>query len=180
MSRLRRLVRCRAGYTLVELLLVLTILGTVLTGLMTAFASGTRAELDLNKRFQAQVNAALALGKLRQEVHCASSISPAGSSASITLTLPSQCTGGGGQVSWCTVASGSQFSLYRQAGATCSSSGKLYTQYLTTGTVFTYTAQSTTSLATLHVDFPVNANPSKTVDRYELADDIVLRNSTRS
>jgi hypothetical protein len=46
--------------------------------------------------------------------------------------------------------------------------------------IFNYTAQSTSSLAKLHVDFPVNVKPSKTVELYELLDDIVLRNSTRS
>jgi len=46
--------------------------------------------------------------------------------------------------------------------------------------IFGYTAQSTASLAKLHVDFPVNVRPAKTVDLYELTDDIVLRNSTRS
>ena len=46
--------------------------------------------------------------------------------------------------------------------------------------VFSYTAQSMSSLANLHVDLPVNVSPSRTVDRYELADDIVLRNSNRS
>jgi len=46
--------------------------------------------------------------------------------------------------------------------------------------IFTYVAQSTSSLAKLHVDFPVNVKPSKSVELYELADDIVLRNSTRS
>ena len=40
--------------------------------------------------------------------------------------------------------------------------------------------RSTTSLALLHVDLPVNLKPSRTVDLYELADDIVLRNSSRS
>jgi hypothetical protein len=35
-------------------------------------------------------------------------------------------------------------------------------------------------LATLHVDIPVNISPAKTVERYELVDDIVLRNSTRT
>ena len=32
----------------------------------------------------------------------------------------------------------------------------------------------------MHVDFPVNVKPVKTVELYELADDVVLRNSTRS
>jgi hypothetical protein len=46
--------------------------------------------------------------------------------------------------------------------------------------IFNYSAQSLTSLAKLGVDFPVNVTPAKTVDLYELTDDIVLRNSTRS
>lgn len=41
-------------------------------------------------------------------------------------------------------------------------------------------AQSLTSLATLRVDFPVNVKPKRTVDVYELVDDIVLRNSSRT
>ena len=46
--------------------------------------------------------------------------------------------------------------------------------------IFNYTAQSTTSLAKLTVDFPVNVKPAKTVELYELMDDLVLRNSSRS
>jgi hypothetical protein len=46
--------------------------------------------------------------------------------------------------------------------------------------VFVYTAGSATSLAKLHVDLPVNLQPSNAVDLYELADDVVLRNSSRS
>ena len=46
--------------------------------------------------------------------------------------------------------------------------------------IFNYTAQSTSSLAKLGVDLPVNVRPSKTVELYELIDSIVLRNSTRS
>ena len=46
--------------------------------------------------------------------------------------------------------------------------------------IFNYTAQSTTSLADLKVDLPVNMRPAKSVELYELIDDIVLRNSTRS
>jgi hypothetical protein len=46
--------------------------------------------------------------------------------------------------------------------------------------IFNYTAQSTSSLAKLHIDLPVNVKPSKTVELYELADDIALRNSSRT
>ena len=38
---------------------------------------------------------------------------------------------------------------------------------------------ATATLARLHVDLPVNVRPTKTVETYELIDDLVLRNSTR-
>jgi prepilin-type N-terminal cleavage/methylation domain-containing protein len=180
MKRLRRLVRAQGGYSLVELMIVMVILTIVLVGLTGGFVEGTKTELSLDRRFQAQMNAGLALSKLRQDVHCSSAITPSGASASITLTQPSYCLGGGGFVSWCTVGSGTSYTLYRQAGSTCGATGKQYAQYLTTGTVFTYTGQSTSSLAKLHIDFPVNVNPSTSVTGYELTDDIVLKNSTRT
>jgi prepilin-type N-terminal cleavage/methylation domain-containing protein len=181
------------GYTLVELLTVLMILGVVMGGLTTVFASATSSEADMNNRFQAQQGARLALDKLRREVHCASSGTPAGSNVSaITLTVPTYCKtySGSTSVTWCTrsVAT-NRYALYRVNGTTCSG-GVKWADYLTptsTATVcsgalcvFNYTGQSTTSLAKLHVDFPVNPKPSRTVDTYELTDDLVLRNSTRS
>ena len=47
------------GYTLVEMLVVMAILGVVISGLTTIFVSGSHAELDLNRRFQAQQQARL-------------------------------------------------------------------------------------------------------------------------
>ncbi|HSC50447.1 MAG TPA: type II secretion system protein [Gaiellaceae bacterium] len=197
MSRLRS----ERGYTLVEMLTVLVIMGVVMGGLTTVFVSATKSESDQNTRFQAQLTARLALDTMRREVHCASVVTPTGSSSSITITLPSwtnpdgtasHCRTGSGQVTWCTrsVAT-NRYALYRVAGSTCSG-GVLWADYLvpsssaaTCGTptalcIFNYTAQSLTSLATLHVDFPVNVKPSRSVDVYELADDIVLRNSSRT
>ena len=188
-----RLLSDESGYTLVELLTVLMILGVVMGGLTTVFASATSSEADMNNRFQAQQGARLALDKLRREVHCASSATPAGSDVSaITLTVPTYCKtySGSASVTWCTRSvSTNRYALYRMNGTTCSG-GVKWADYLipsSTATVcsgalciFNYTAQSTTSLAKLHVDLPVNPKPSRTVDTYELIDDLVLRNSTRS
>ena len=186
MSRLRS----ERGYTLVEMLTVLVIMGVVMGGLTTVFVSATNSESDMNNRFQAQLNARLALDKMRREVHCANVATPTGSSSSVTITLPSYCKTGSGSVTWCTrsVAT-NRYALYRVVGSTCSG-GVLWADYLTpssTATVcsgalciFNYTAQSTSSLAKLSVDFPVNVKPAKTVELYELQDDIVLRNSSRS
>jgi prepilin-type N-terminal cleavage/methylation domain-containing protein len=167
------------GYTLIELLIVLMILASVVGSLTTLFVHASNAELDLNNRFQAQQNARLALDKLRREGHCASQASVA-SSSSVTLTLGSYCPTGNGSVTWCTVGSGTRYALYRKAGGTCNATGVRWADYLTTGAVFAYTAQSTTSLAKLRVDFPINVKPKKSVDSYELVDEIALRNSLRT
>ncbi len=179
-SRLRR---DEGGYSLIELVTVMLILSTILGALTTLFVSSSNSELRLNNRFQAQLNAAIALDRLRKDVHCAQSITPTGAASSITLTQPSQCSGGGGQVSWCTVASGSKYNLYRKqgTGGTCGDTTYVKeAESLTLANVFTFTAQvASTSLAKLHVDIPVNVS-SHSVDQYELADDIVLRNSSRT
>jgi prepilin-type N-terminal cleavage/methylation domain-containing protein len=167
------------GYTVVELLVVMLILGVVMGSLTTLFVHAANAEVDLNNRFQAQQAARLALDKLRRETHCASQASVA-SSTSVTLTLASYCPTGNGSVTWCTVGSGSRYGLYRKTGASCDATGVKWADYLTTGAVFGYTAQSSSSLAKLRVGFPINRKPSKSVESYELVDEIVLRNSTRS
>lgn len=186
MSRLRS----ERGYTLVEMLTVLVIMGVVMGGLTTVFVSATNSETDMNNRFQAQLNARLALDKMRREIHCASVATPTGSSSSVTITLPSYCKTGSGSITWCTrsVAT-NRYALYRVAGSSCSG-GVMWADYLTPSAsattcsgalcIFNYSAQSTTSLAKLNVDLPVNVKPSKTVDLYELQDAIVLRNSSRS
>jgi prepilin-type N-terminal cleavage/methylation domain-containing protein len=180
------------GFTLIELLITMVVMGVVISSLTTLFVTGTNAELDMNNRFQAQVNARLALDKVRREIHCASSASTTGPASSVTITLPSYCKTGSGSITWCTRSNGTnRYALYRVAGATCTGGVKWADFMVSTSTaptcgsptalcVFNYTAQSTSSLAKLGVDFPVNVKPSKTTDTYELKDDIVLRNSTRS
>jgi prepilin-type N-terminal cleavage/methylation domain-containing protein len=190
---MRRRLGAQGGYTLVEMLTVLLILGVVMGGLTTVLASATNADADMNNRFQAQQATRLAMDKLRREIHCSSSATPAATAtSSITLTLPSYCKTYSGSVSvtWCTRnVSTNRYALYRVNGSTCTG-GVKWADFLTptsTATVcsgalcvFNYAAQSATSLAKLHVDFPVNPKPARTVDTYELVDDLVLRNSTRS
>ena len=170
------------GYSLVELLVSMVILATVMGSVTVLFVQASNAEVDLQNRFQAQQAARLALDKLRRETHCASEASAA-TSNSVTLTLASYCPtriGSGTSVTWCTAGSSSRFGLYRKVGTACDATGVRWADYLTTGSVFTYYPQSASSLAKLHVDFPINLRPAKTVDAYELVDDIVLRNSSRT
>jgi prepilin-type N-terminal cleavage/methylation domain-containing protein len=188
MSRLR--LRGERGYTLVEMLVTLVIMGVVMTALTTVFVQASNAEQDMNNRFQAQQSARLALDKMRREVHCASMATPSGLSSSVTLTLPNYCKTGSGSITWCTRnVSTNRYALYRVVGSTCAGGVKWADYLVPTSSatvcsgalcIFTYTDQSTTSLAKLHVDFPVDVKPSKSVDLYELSDDIVLRNSSRA
>jgi len=188
--RLRERLRGEGGYSLIEMLTVLVIMGVVMGGLTTVFSGALKSEVDMNNRFQAQQTARLALDKIRREVHCAKTATPAGATTSITITLSwtrsdgtvFNCKTGSGSVTWCTrsVATG-RYALYRVVGSACGTTGGVkWADYLTLGSVFNYTGQSTASLAKLAVDFPVNVQPSRSVDTYELRNDIVLRNSTRS
>ena len=182
MTRLRRRLACERGYSLIELLQVTAILGVVLTGLTALFLQATKAELDMNRRFQAQQSARLAVDKMRREIHCATGITPVGAitpdgaSSAITVTVPAQCPTAGGTLTNVVydtqlVADG-RYRL-RRAGVTIA-------DYVRVGVVFTYTAPSTASLGKLHLDLPINIQPPGSGSNWELKADMVLRNTTRS
>ncbi len=190
-TRLRRRLGSEAGYTLMELLVTMVILGIVLASITGLFSSGLRAETDVAFRAQSQSQARNALSYLRQEVHCASGATVGTGTApviqTLTLNMPAGCfrpsaeTSGSDSV-WCTVnVATNRYALYRQGAAGSCSAGKQYADYLTTGsTVFTYTAPST-DLGVLKVDFTVDTNSQAvSPNAYRLIDDIVLRNTTRS
>jgi prepilin-type N-terminal cleavage/methylation domain-containing protein len=177
-----RLSRDERGFTLIELVTVLGMLVIVMTALSYALIAATKAEGEMNRRFASQINARIALDQLRREIHCASAVTPAGASASIVIVLGSRCpsAGAGTTVSWCTTGSGTRYALYRLVGVSCNTSGKKAVDYLTSGTVFSFAAQSVTSLAVLSVTLPVNTRPASGLPDYRLTDDIVLRNSSRT
>ena len=177
---MRRLRGEESGFTLIELVTVLSMFLITVTCLSYALIAANKAEADMNRRFASQINARIALDQLRREIHCAASVTPTGASASITIVLGTRCpsAGAGTTVSWCTSGSGMRWALYRQVGVTCTTAGKKSVDYLTTGTVFSFATQSSSSLAILSVTLPVD---TRTGTRpYNLTDDIVLRNSTRT
>jgi prepilin-type N-terminal cleavage/methylation domain-containing protein len=186
-----------AGYSLVEMLMVMVIMGIVMAGITGVFVSGSRAQADQSRRFEAQVGTRLALDKIRRDIHCASDVSPTTPypRSSVTLVTPTGCGNaqtacatpvGSACVSWCTapvVGYTNRYALYRQQGSTCSSAGGVkIADYLanTSGNVFVLFAHTTgcTCLASLKVDFKVSVKGSN-VDAYELTDTVYLRNSTR-
>jgi prepilin-type N-terminal cleavage/methylation domain-containing protein len=175
MTRLRRLALCERGYTLIELLQVTVILGVIMAGLTVLFVQATNAELQMNKRFQAQQEARIAIDKMRREIHCSKAITPSGTSASITVTIPSQCpTSGGSEINVVydtQLVSTGRYQLRR--------AGVRIADYVRVGTVFTYTAPTVDSLGKLRVTLPINIQPSGAGSSWELVADMVLRNTTR-
>jgi hypothetical protein len=186
MRRIRALLAREQGYSLVELLTVCTIMTVVIGALTTLFVGASKGELDMNRRFQAQESARLAIDKLRREIHCASAVSPSGSSSSIVLSIPAQCPTAHGftSIRWCVfappAAPSGRYALYRSTAATCTTAtGVKWADYLTTPSIFTYTAQSSQSLANLAVALVVNVRQDSTQGTFKLNDNIVLRNSSR-
>jgi type II secretory pathway pseudopilin PulG len=172
--RLPRL-RAESGYTLVELIAVMAILMIVLTALTTLFVSGAQAQLEADRRFQAQQAARAAADRMRREVHCADEVQMA-TSVSITVRLPRHCpTAVGGAVTYVVYAteplSADRFRLKRDA--------TVVADHLTTGDVFGYQPPSPSSLGRLELDFPVNLSPSQPAKEWRLRTDVVLRNTLR-
>ncbi len=179
--RLWRLVRAsrnERGFTLVELLSVMVILSLVMLGVISLYLSGLQAQAKVSAAFSGQTALHVGLDKMRVDVHAACS-QTAQSATSVTLSLP-PCDGTK-IVTWCTQANNGQYSLYRNAGSTYG--GTDYADYLTSGSIFTYTAQNVPSgsnaLPRLHVDMTVNADTSNVVSQFRVVDDLVFRNGPR-
>jgi hypothetical protein len=163
----------------------MAILLTVLTALTALFASGAKAELDANRRFQAQQAARLAVDRMRREIHCASAVAvdPADSTVvdgntvykKITVTMPAHCpTAGGTQIDvvYDTQAvSGDRYRIRR--------AGVRIADYVTRGYIFSYIPPSSSTRGRLSVDLPINVNPSEGWKSWRLTSDIVLRNTLR-
>jgi prepilin-type N-terminal cleavage/methylation domain-containing protein len=176
-ASLRRRLSGQAGYSLVEMITVMVILGIVLAGLTTMFHAGMTAEVRANRDLDAQQNARAALDRMRRELHCASAISAANGVAvsSVTVTLPAACSGSDATVTYATVAVAANRWKLTRTGATTST----VADYITSATIFTYHVPASGTLGRLQVDIPVNVNPSDTGTLWRLRDDIVLRNTSR-
>jgi prepilin-type N-terminal cleavage/methylation domain-containing protein len=185
---IRRLLDDASGYSLIELLVVMAILGVVVGALTTLWVGGSNAELRLNRQFQAQQAARLALDRIRVDIHCASAAQAQtiGTYPGVKLAFPS---GGcySSTVSWCAVPSATvsgRYALWRSTATSniCTTSDTtrvLVADSLTASSVFTTATIPYQGLESVTIDFPVSVNPDPTRDVYELKDSIVARNSTR-
>ena len=177
LRKLRRRFAGQAGYSMLELLMVMVILGTVIGALTTLFVQASNAEFDMNRRFQAQQAARVAIDKMRREIHCASAITPTGVASSISVTLPSQCpTAGGVQATVVydmnQIVAGQRYTLRRN--------NVILADFSTLQNAFNYTAPVVgVSLGKLTVTLPINTKPSDPGKQWKLVADMVLRNTTR-
>ena len=153
----------------------MVILLVVLTAITSLFISGSRSEVELNRRFQAQTEARVATDRIRQEAHCASSLTLV-SASSISIVLPASCPTAAGVVTTVTYSTASvganRYELRRNSTRIA--------DFLTGGDVFSYVAPSSTTLGKLHLDLPVNVYPTDPSKQWRLQTDIALRNTTRS
>jgi prepilin-type N-terminal cleavage/methylation domain-containing protein len=177
------------GYSVIEMLIVMVVMGIVIGGITTAFISGSKADLDMNRRFTAQQNVRLAMTQLRADIHLACS---ATASAGQLLLYPSagsaataSCAASPTTV-WCTGSSSAiagRYTLFEATASSCSNppAGKQFADYLTTNSLFTVNAPGSKQLMSVTVDLAANTNKSSAatsgVDRYRLTDTIVMRNS---
>ncbi|GEM_PF-2332493 len=81
-----------AGFTLVELILVMVLIGIIGGSTAMLLAQGTRAYGDLVTRKETLHHARLALERVAREVRPPSAISLASGQLSITTTRPTGCT----------------------------------------------------------------------------------------
>jgi prepilin-type N-terminal cleavage/methylation domain-containing protein len=133
-SRMRR-VCGEAGYTLVELLVVMIVLSTVLTGLTVAFLSGLNSQVQVTNRAQEQADARRGLNRMREDIHCADAVQNLEQNAfgGFTLTLTETygvCPGSSlvlddgthaSGVQWCTIPypGSTVYRLFREAQGEC-------------------------------------------------------------
>jgi len=129
---MRPLLQSESGFTLLELLVVMTITTVLMGALATLFSLGLTTGKTSSSILASQSSVVVSLDRLDYEARCASNAALVSSGAGVTLTFPSQCTHATGTVTWC-VSSGS---LTRYSGSACSGSGQTWATNVTSATPF--------------------------------------------
>ncbi|HLX20789.1 MAG TPA: type II secretion system protein [Gaiellaceae bacterium] len=199
---MRRLLgRLRAGdggFSLIEMLMVMVLMGIVMGSITTVFISGARAQTELSRFFQAQTQARAGLDRLRADVHCASGAQATTVNGVQALKLnDTNCYASMPTITWCLVTSTAltgRYALYRSTidtSSTCTASDtskQLIADYLMpvgSGTpnvanILTTPNVALQGLQTVGVDLKVSTNPTTSAqDTYELTDSLVTRNYAR-
>jgi prepilin-type N-terminal cleavage/methylation domain-containing protein len=199
---IKRCFAAEAGYTLIELLIAMTLLGIILAALVSGFTTAIRAETDQTARANDRESAREALERMRQDIHCASAAeaqptldslgNPTGAGYTLQLSVTQgQCSGvtnSSNGVQWCSVSVGGspiRYQVFRTTSGNCNATDALFqvdyiTSYgtITGGNFWSLPACSTGRLQAVSVNLPVNQNPvSEPQATYDLADTIAMRNA---
>lgn len=194
---LRRLAS-QAGYTLIETLVVMTLLVIVIGSIADSFTTASKTETDQTARADDQEAARLTLQRLRRDIHCASSasvqqtrdalgnvISPLGYTLALSVD-PNIClavtTSSSNTVLWCTVQKNgdpNRYGVYRTISGNCDATSAVFQVDHVTKPDIWAMACPASGLQAVSVDIPVNRDPVTRADRtYELKDTIALRNDS--
>ena len=171
---MRRRLAAEGGYTLIELLIVIAILGFIMAGIANLRVSGSRAQSDTSARVAAQGSARIALDRLEFEARCASNATILNSGAGVALTMPTQCPHATGNITYC-VSGGV---LTRYSGTTTCSGGTSYPYITSITTPTPFSIVWTSNLPRLVVALTVNSGGRS--DAFSLLDSIALRNQVIS
>ena len=192
----------QTGYTLVEVLVVMTLLGVVMGALADGFASASKTEADQTARASNQETAREVLQRMRKDIHCASGAeaqptldalgNPTGTGYTLQLSVTQgQCLGVTTQsngVQWCSVSVGgstTRYAVYRTTSSDCTAANALFevdyvTNYgaITGGNIWSLAPCSSGRLQGVTVNMPVNEKPVTQPTRtYDLTDTIAMRNA---
>jgi len=188
----------QAGYTLMETLVVMTILVIVIGAIADGFTSASKTETDQTARADDQEAARQALDRLRRDIHCASAaiVNTTNPAQGYTLNLtvsPGRCiavTAGAGAgvagssgVQWCTVSinnSTTHYAMYRTVVHSCDANDAVFqVDHVTQANVWERVCNTDSHLESVAIDLPVNRDIDKRPGRtYTLTDKIALRNDT--
>ena len=198
-SRVARLLAREDGFSLIEMLTVIVLLGIILTPLIVSLVQALDAQASQTNVVIAQEQARLALERMRKDIHCAHAAGPASPNDSggytmilteTNVTGTAECPGllavNASAVQWCTVPvddSGDRYRLYREDDANLECDGTQSTfqvDYVATANVWpTPPSCAGGEYPTVDVDIPVDVSPGTTMSAaYTLQDQIALRNAT--
>lgn len=176
-SAVRARLQAQSGFSLVELVITMAVMGVVLGGLANIFVSGERTSADATARMTSQQGVRVAFDRLEYDARCASSatlLNKSGSNgAGVYLVLPSQCDHATGTVTWC-VNSGS---LQRSTGTTCADTTHriTYVASVTSTTPFSCYAPSSGVYPQLQVALTVNPT-TRNAEKTSATDYITMHN----
>ncbi|MGH2999332.1 MAG: PulJ/GspJ family protein [Gaiellaceae bacterium] len=165
--------QAESGFTLVELVVSVFVLGLLMTGLGNVFVSSQRASTDSQARMASQQNVRVAFGRLEFDARCASQATLLSSGQGVYLQLPTQCSHSTGDVTWCVNGD----ALERIAGTSCASSGTTLVANVTSAAPFScYPTGISGALPVLAVALKVNTTAT-TSDQTSATDYITMHNA---